>query len=890
MTDSSHSSRGPTLATALKDTKVRQVAQHFFTKSALLLVSSRTNLPQSFTRESHEIKVDKWFGITLDDADILQDDLTLWSTLGISHSHAPPLFVEIYLDATELPRNDTIVVQDERGRRWDACEALEPPTNAASATRARRKKNTRVVLERWKIQLIEDADVMEDALSESMATIYKKAVVMFRSIYTYARLLPAWGFGRRLAKQPASLISLRPMYRVTANDPSSHSIDPLKAPLYPSREPVTRDYRFDQINTPAGVMNVEVTYRTNCNFRVDDAEAILSSRLMGMDVQDIRPSTVGTTAQRVPYTSQGKDMGSLPADNHGRGAATRHQQTYGSLSTYHQTGPPASSSPLTTLRAAQAMNAGSPSESPPLKAPPDHRSSHSSKSSLKPVEGPPNLPRRVSVSFQPFKAGSLASSPATGAMPPPNASRPSSGEGSMVSGTAAHSRSRSSLSAIPQSSLRALQNPSNEVAVGSPASNSPKAPPITRYSSSFGNRKARWSSAGGSSSRTEDGNTSSGKASQSSSNQPGSGLLAEGGSTPASVETDDNQIADFLNLIEKNKDLRSLNRTDNAYLEANSRRTREEFARYQRMRDSHTAFSESMSSSLYQPSSTPSGSSRQPSSVPPLLAGASVSTSSSPSKPVSPRTPHTPAIPSRLSAPAIFDEVEPELYQTRPTRTGRDSTVQLADDGSSTTAIDIPTSPQHVPHIRRSSSAAHRRRALGDDFAMRINASAPLHHDDRAGPDLSLNELFAPTDPSTTRSPRAKEQSTPRQSADDEDAAASSGNADRAPPFFRSRLSRAGAGSGSSARGSNSSIGTGSAGASGSAGERGGTGRFSFSHRPGATSVDDDEPLVFTMSDMGAQSRRSMEGGEASGRRGLGERGGDSASSSRRGSKKGPWS
>lgn len=913
MSDSSHGSRGPSLASALKDQKTRQVTQRFFTKAALMIVQARTKLPQSFLPESYDIQVERWFGITVDDTDVLKDDLSLWNSLGVTHNHAPPLFIEIYLDSAELPRNHTIVIQDERGRRWDACEALEVPSSSGSETKLRRKKNTRVVLERWKIQLVDDVDAMEQVVDEQLPAIYKKTLVMFRSMYTYARLLPAWGFGRRLAKQPASLNSLRPMYRISANDPTGQPSDTLRTSLYPSADPVTQHYAFDPIHTSAGKYQAEVIYRVNCDFKVADAETILSSRFSGMNVQDIRPSTIGATTQRVPQM-RGGDAGSLPVDNTGMGAIMRQKATYGSLGTYHQAGPPVSSSPLSALRAAGEINAGSPPDSPPMKVPPDHRSSQSSKSSLKPADGAPTLPRRVSVSFQPFKAGSLASSPATGVILPPPSSRPGSGEGSVASGTAAHARSRSSLSTIPAASLKKLQGPSNDVAVGSPANSSPKAPPITRYSSSFGNRKARWSAGGGvSSSKTEDGNTSSDRASQASSNQPGSGLLNEGqGSTPASVDTDDHQIADFLNLIEKNKDLRSLNRTGNAHRDANSRRTRDEMNRFQQMRDSHGVLSESLSSSLYQTSDVPASSVRHPSSVPPLLADASGSTSSPPGKPVSPHTPHTPAVPSRLSANATVDEPESQSSEGEQSRHQASSSEQPWNTTSSAAAIDIPTSPQRFPALRRSSSAAHRQRVIGNDFGMRASTSAPLDLDERAGPDLTLEELFnqsdSPAGPPAASANRASPQrdsDSRRQSNYDASRRPSSGTtADRHPTRFRSRLSRTGAGGSGSNRGSNSSIGTGSAGASGSAGERGGgggsTGRYSFSSRPPAPAiVDDDEPLVFTMSDMGgAGSRRSLEsGGAGSGSGGTLDRGaGGSGStessprkSGRRGSRRGAW-
>ena len=823
--------------------RARQVVQHFFSKAALTIASHRCNLPRIFLKDSGTFKVDKWFNIILDDSDVLQEDVRLWSTFDLNLGTPPPLYLEIYLDTTDLPRNQTIVIIDERRQRWNACEALEPSGNALPSARNRKGRNTKVVLERWKVTLVEDET--SDGFDESMPSVYKKSVVLFRTLFTLLHQLPTCSFNRRLAKEPASLNSLRPLYKISINEPSKQDRDALEAPLYPSQEPTVEREPLAPIRTPAGLMGIEVTYRNNCNFRVDDAEALLSMQFMGVDIPH-HPSTYGEAPARRPSTAV-HEPGSLPGGRHGA-AVPALDPAYGSLSTFHQVGAPTGTSPISALRAAREFNSGSPTDASPIKQPPDHRSSQSSKSSLKPAEGAPSMPRRISVSFQPFKAGSLSSSPGPSGNVPPSPRQPSGESSSTSSGALPHARKPSSQTSIPPSALREGVSAGTEQAVSS-ASDSPRAPPMQRFSSSFSHRRSRLST-GNNSNRTEDDQNSSGKASQIS-NQPGSGLLAEGQSgSNESMQADDSNISDFLALLEQQKDLKSLNKNDDASRDASARRTNAQLSKFQRMRDSHSAVSESISSSMMPPPPVPTPASAKPSSVPPQLAGASVSTTSSASKDISPRTPHTPAVPSRLSAQAVPEQPTSDASQRSRTSAHRrqESYPQTRLSGGSN-AIDIPTSPQRFYRPRVSSSAAQRHPVVEDELGMRA-ASMPI---DGAGAELSLSELFNANEPARQPSTTTQPTHRPQQESRDEGVRRTSNEQGSRPSSYRPRLYRGGA----SGRGSYSSVGTGSGHASGSA--ETGHGRFSVESRRRGDGAEDDEPLLFTMSELEQQSRRSLE-------------------------------
>lgn len=787
----------------------------------------------------------------------------------VSGQH-PSLCIEIYLDIKGLGHKQSLVVHDEQGKRWDVAEALNVPVESTSRPPSRMGRSTQLVLERWKIHVGDKHSVHPSELSDPLPNVYKKAVVLFRSLYAYLRFIPAYRYYKNIAKQPPNHPSLKLNYRISNGDFKSPRPDTLSVPLYPSTENVTESQEFTPSNSPIGPLCISVQYRTNCEFSIDDSESLLSSHFMGLDDTYLEQSN--REAVQVP--------GSLPVNKLHSQETPDLGQAYGSMSTFHQVGPPTGTSPMSALRAARDMPSPSPVESPPQKLPPNHRTAQGSKSSLRSADAP-SYQRRTSVSFQPFKAGSLSSSPAPGPGVPPSPGSSLGRPGSSLGRNTAPSglnqpRNRTSLTALPQAALRAPSLP-NDTAIASSGSSSPKPAPITRYSSSFGHRRSRFSSGGGS--KHEDDNLSSGKGSVASSQQRGSDVMNEGdGTSSGSIKTDDENISDFLKLLEQKKELKSFNRGDNASRDAAMRKTTAQLSKYQRMREPHNTLSDSVSSSMMLQRSS-SSSSRQLSSVPPMVAGTSVSTASSPGKPISPHTPHTPAIPSRLSANSII-EYEPRRSRSRPGHPSRGQEVDVQEQSESedqaTNAIDIPTSPRPWNYVRRSSSVAHQQRAMEEEpdlFGLR-SASLPTEEVDRerdlqriTAPDLTSSGLFAQTELLASAS------------RDDQDteALAPPGSRDEIPrPLSTSDLpARRGTHSGSSrgrggfsSHGSSTSLTTGT-----SSTER--QSRYNFASRHVAN--DDDEPLLFQMSEIGAGSRRSLEEG----------RGGSSTGSGgRRGS---PW-
>ncbi|KAB5566555.1 autophagy-related protein 13-domain-containing protein [Coniochaeta sp. 2T2.1] len=877
--------------------KLDQIVQNFHTKAAVLILQSRINVTPTSARGSEKGKTNKWFQIETDDIDDFREELKIWKSSGSYENKPPPMIIETYLDASRLSNNQSLVIVDDNGKRWDVLEALnssESSSGGSSPSRLQRRHNE-VILERWRVELRCIPTDEPDDFAPSLPTIYKRAIVFFRSLYTTVHILPMWKHSQHKI-HPA----LEVKCRFLMGEPDHAGYDPLRQPLYDGSD-VVSDYVFGDLEIPVGRFSASVTYRNDCNFRVDDSESLLSSRFMGVDEHFFKPS-LPQRREHARTESYG-EIGSLPSNKQSR-LGQEPQQTYGSLSTFHGVGA-LGTSPMTALRAVRPIGSdtSSPAGSAPESSGPDPPHSlpirPGQSSASRPFKTYEAMSRRPSVSLaiNPFKNGSLSGSPKLGEGEAPGS--PSHSRGQSYSGVSYPRTNRSSLTAGMAASLRGGPPPGSE----QPVVGSPRPQNTSRYSSSFTHRRGR-PSFGGQSKPGDDDQISSGRQSLSSSAQPGSGLLAEVGGTASSgsFQNDDDNISDFLKALDSRKTLQSFepNRKGEA---STAKRTAAQLSKFAMMRESNNALTDSITSSIHLHRSS-SSSSRQLANVPSMVNPASMSASSSPSKPLSPHTPHTPAIPSRLSENSIIDY--PGQRQTARRLANTDITAEEEGEGADdtpvpvsqegTTAIDIPLSPRvlqavdrraasSVAHQHRSSTAGPRpSRERGDDDDVDVGfgltqRSISLGADDREAPTMSALRALqrtanATSSSSTAGSPpgaagssgadnlqpaaniRPTSVRTNSSPAPDRDAGKSAdsnspGGLLSSTPYrlrYPSTTSRGGAGRSSAPPQQQAT-------SSSSRGSFSGTGTGRFYREDGA----DDEPLVFAMSELERDSRRSLE-------------------------------
>ncbi|KAI5285580.1 autophagy protein 13, partial [Ascosphaera acerosa] len=215
-----------------------------------------------------------------------------------------------------------------------------------------RPPDKHIVLERWRIELLSDPRFRTTAQSEQdlaalLPGVYKRLVAVFDTLQEQLPISPTHRYSRRVGRRggggsgggggganlSSSTSGPRLRWRVLdSEDAAALSQHNLTAPLYRTRprrathafaaqhprshddrgdvgdgdddadadadaaEPATTSFVFAPTQCPAGTLAMSVTYRTNCDFRVDDSEVLLSSRFMGqsgsrddvdVDVEDV---------------------------------------------------------------------------------------------------------------------------------------------------------------------------------------------------------------------------------------------------------------------------------------------------------------------------------------------------------------------------------------------------------------------------------------------------------------------------------------------------------------------------------------------------------------------------------------------------------------------------
>ena len=700
--------------------------QNFHAKAATLILKSRMRVKPYLTkgRARPEVKRNKWvsprayatnagsvfetnglvqFQIDTEEIQDFREELQLWKTCGGLEHRPPPLIIEIFLDTSRLNKGQCLVIVDDNGKGWNVSEALSVFDSSSDSPAESQRRRSEVLLERWRIELKGSSMSGADDFGPILPTIYKKSIIFLRSLFSISLQSPA----QRLANQ--SLCKLSPPVlelrcRVQTFETEYHNFDPIRHALDHQHSDVATDFVFGDLEIPVGRFYASVTWRNNCTFRIEDSESLLSSQLEMTDF-DFEPSVNQRDARQRSYVPE---VGSLPCQQ------GREQpdiiQPIASAGTFHGY-VPTGTSPISTLR-----NFRSPaSDSSP--SPPEARSWRNTReeSGALPITAPVSSgqpinrnshERRGSI----FKAGSLSgSSPlARGIECEPSAS-PQSVTKLAGAGGVTLARKPYTLTQGMPASLRGGPQATTEQG----ASSSPKPAGSCRFSSSFSginqHRRSKTSMGGdGVSKAGHDDQGSSGKQSLCSLvAPPSSGLLAEPEGSSGSLQQDQDDISEFLKALDSKKTLHSFDVSKRGEGSTAGQKTTVQLTKFHLMRDSNTALTESMSSSIHLQRSS-SSSSRQLTSVPGMIP-ASLSTASSPGKPLSPHTPHTPAIPSRLSENSIID------YTTTTAARNRPADIAIPETSSEgTNPIDILLSPR-VPHGGRASSAAMRDRSLADD-------------------------------------------------------------------------------------------------------------------------------------------------------------------------------
>ena len=99
------------------------------------------------------------FNIELDETDAFRRELDLWRYGDSFEPRPPPLIIETYLDTRDLTANQSLVILDAEGKKWNVDEATDAAA-ARAGLNAEPRRSVRggparheVILERWTVEL-----------------------------------------------------------------------------------------------------------------------------------------------------------------------------------------------------------------------------------------------------------------------------------------------------------------------------------------------------------------------------------------------------------------------------------------------------------------------------------------------------------------------------------------------------------------------------------------------------------------------------------------------------------------------------------------------------------------------------------------------------------------
>nr|GAT47774.1 predicted protein [Mycena chlorophos] len=297
MATTSDTDKAPTSDTQ----KANQIAHRIYTKLWQVVENGRIPDEPGLART----KTDKWFNLeTQITSTVPTAALDVYRTL--SAGQTKPMAIQVVL--------------------------VVPPSVAGWALMHEGTTTTRVepeprfvLLEEWVLSYVPLESVSSGSSTSSMedpdiqpSTIYKNTIPLFRALYSFLRILPAWRTVVRLARRRGNGRSLRVAVRLRPDNDNESMLrfgqrpGPTAAPL------PTSTHTFPAIAHPAGTLSLSTTYLTTPSFTLQSLEALLSSRFADLDA---RPRSNSPSYMPSPTSGATRmPLGARPAPGAGAGA------------------------------------------------------------------------------------------------------------------------------------------------------------------------------------------------------------------------------------------------------------------------------------------------------------------------------------------------------------------------------------------------------------------------------------------------------------------------------------------------------------------------------------------------------------------------------------------
>ncbi|CAL1409162.1 unnamed protein product [Linum trigynum] len=317
-------------STHSESAKTEQIITEFFAKSLHIILESRSpfvssrnfsgeqalSSPSSSSSSSSSVRPrDKWFNLALGECPSALENLDLWR-----QSNFEPMVVDVILVKRGLSRNQSLK------------ENSNPYGSDQEELLCGREEK---VIERWIVQYDtrrprETGSTSRRSSSNLLHTLYKKSILLLRSLYATARLLPAYKIVRDLNCSG----NLRP-FTLT------HRLSSFAEPFTRKEEAEMQRFSFTPVDTSSGRLCLSVLYHSS----VSDASSESSTPMSPQFIPDYVGSPLADPLKRftsLPVSSPS----SLPFSR-------RHSWSYDR----YRASPPAAFSPSPTHSEPPAANA-----------------------------------------------------------------------------------------------------------------------------------------------------------------------------------------------------------------------------------------------------------------------------------------------------------------------------------------------------------------------------------------------------------------------------------------------------------------------------------------------------------------------------------------------------
>ncbi|PSS30286.1 Autophagy-related protein like [Actinidia chinensis var. chinensis] len=250
--------------------KMEQIITEFFAKSRQIILESRcphvssrnysgeqmmsSPSPSSSSSSSSSIRGrDKWFNLALRDCPAAIESIDFWR-----QSNLEPMVVDIILvqrlsdwdPMSYSPRRD--LVRNLSGKeRFQNCWSSEDDEFGCDM-------KTEKIIERWVVQYEsrkggrDCSSGSKRSIAPSLHTLYKKSILLLRSLYAMVRLLPAYKLYRDLISSGQIL---------TFN--LAHRVSSFVEPFTHREESEMQQFEFTPVETFSGRLCLSVTYRSS---------------------------------------------------------------------------------------------------------------------------------------------------------------------------------------------------------------------------------------------------------------------------------------------------------------------------------------------------------------------------------------------------------------------------------------------------------------------------------------------------------------------------------------------------------------------------------------------------------------------------------------------------